>query len=178
MDWLLEDRWTIVGLGAFALLLLGVALVRTRRGALVAAMVLVVALTGLAVAVEWLVVTDREAALAALYEGAQAVRTGDEARVLALVAPEEEDLKNRVRHYLGLYDFPQVAINAPEAQILEGAQRTARIKFTARVTVKPKGGMDLSRNEILVPIEIRLRKEGDRWLVTSYQEDKWTPGPE
>jgi hypothetical protein len=177
VSWLVEDRWTIIGLGVLAQVLLGVALLHTRRGAVAAAMVLALVLTGAGVLLEWLIVTDREAALATLHEAAAAVRSGDEDRVLQFIAPEErEGLEAAVRYYLGMFEFTSIAINAPETEILDGAQRTARIRFTARVEVRGKGAMDVIRNEIVQPLEIRMRKEGDRWLVTGYEQEKWVPG--
>ncbi len=176
MNWLFEDRWTIVGLGALGELLLGVALLRTRRGALAAAMVLVFVLTGLGVLIDWLVVTDREAALNTLREAAEAVRSGDEERVLQFVAPEADEVRDGVRRYLGMADFTSIAINAPETEVREGTPQTARIRFTARVKVRPKGGIDVVRDEFPVYLEVRFRKEGDRWLVTSYERLKLVPG--
>ncbi len=141
-----------------------------------AAMLLVVVLTGLGVLTEWLVVTDGEAALATLREAAEAVRSGDEARVLAYVAPEEEQLQNDVRQHLGRADFQSIAINAPETEVRNGVPPTARIRFTARVRARPKGGSDYTREEFPLYLEVRFRKEGDRWLVTSYERLKLVPG--
>jgi hypothetical protein len=175
VSWLLEDRWTIIGLGALAELLLGVALYNTRRVAVAVGMGVVAALTGLGVLVEGLVVTDREAALATLHDAKDAVLAGDEARVLSFIEPGAEDVRGQVQRYLPMFDFHSIAINAPQTDILEGEQRIARIKFTARVKARPKGGREAIRDEAIMPLEIRLRKEGDRWLITSYEQQKWLP---
>jgi hypothetical protein len=173
---ILEDAWTLLGLGALAEFLLGVALWRTRRGALVAAIVLVAVLTGLGVLVEWLVVTDREAVEDTLRQAAAAVCSGDEEQVLRFVAPEAEDIREDVRRYLSLARFTHIAINQPQTQVFEGAQRTARVRFTARGSAEPKGGYDAARREFVEYLEVRFRREGERWLVTQYQRLKLTPG--
>jgi hypothetical protein len=178
LDWLFEDPWLIGGLGAAAEALLAVALWRTRRGAVLAAMGAVPLLTGAALLVERWVVTDREAVEATLRTAADAVRAGDERRVLQFLAPEAPpEIAAGVRTYLGLFEFKSIVIRAPETQIVKGAQTTARVRFTAHVTVHTKGAsIDLAREEMPVFLEVRFRKEQDSWLVTGYEQRSPTGG--
>ena len=173
MDSLFEDPWLIVALGLLAEALLGVALWRTRRGALLAAMGVVVVLTGLGLLIERLVVTDREAVEDTLRAAAEAVRAGDEQRVLSFVAPDAEGVREPVQRYLGTIEFTKIVIRAPETQVMQGPRRTARTRFTARVSGRFKGvEQPIAREEAVVFLEVRFRKEGDRWLVTGYEELK------
>ena len=176
MDWLFEDPWLIVGLGTLTEVFLGVAVWRTRRGAVIAAMGLVAVLTGFGLAVERWVVTDREAVEDTLRAAAAAVRAGDEGRVLRFIAPEATKVQEVVRGYLSRAEFDSIVIRAPDTQITKGAQRTARVRFTARGKGRLKGGIEVGREEFAVFLEVRLRKEGEAWLVTGYEELNRTPG--
>jgi hypothetical protein len=179
LDWLFEDPWLIVGLGALSEALLGVAAWRTRRGAVLAVMGGVVVLTGLALLLERWVVTDREAVEDTLRAAAAAVLAGDERKVLEFIAPEApREIQDAVRRYLNRAEFTNIVIRAPDTQVMKGAQRTARVRFTAHVKVRLKSGDALAREEFPVFLEVRFRKERDTWLVTGYEQLNLTPGSE
>jgi hypothetical protein len=173
VDWLFEDPWIVVGLGVLAEVLLGVAFWRTGRGAVLVGMGVVLVLTGLGLLAERLIVTDREAAEATLHAAADAVLSGDPQRVLRFVAPEADEVQDGVRRYMGLADFTKITIRSPETRILESDGRVARIRFTAHVKVRLKGGGDVPRDEYPVFLELRLRKTGGEWLVTNYENLGW-----
>jgi hypothetical protein len=176
VNWLFEDPWTIIIVGGLAELLLGVAVWRTGKVAIIGAMGIVLALIGLGLFIEWKVVTDREAAEGTLYAAADAVIAGDPQGVLRFVAPEAEEVQSAVRHYLGWVEFTKITIRSPETRILEGQQRIARIRLTAHVKVRLKTGMEVARDEFPVFLEVRLRKQGDEWLVTDYERLNFVPG--
>jgi hypothetical protein len=174
VNWLFEDPWTIIIVGSLSELLLGVAAWRTGRVAVIGIMAIVLALVALGLFVEWKVVTDRESAEATLHAAAGAVVAGDPQAVLQFVAPEAEEVQSAVHRYLGWVEFNQIIIRSPETRILEG-DRIARIRFTAHVKVRLKTGMEVGRDEFPVFLEIRLRKQGERWLVTDYERLNFGP---
>ncbi len=67
MSWLLEDPTLVLVTGAIVLVLLGVALAKTGRGAILLGMVGVAVLVAALVVVEWVVVTQRERVESTLY---------------------------------------------------------------------------------------------------------------
>jgi hypothetical protein len=168
MSWLLEEPWTVIGLGAFAEVLLAVAFFNTRRGAVLVGMGGVVIVVLLLVLLEWLVVTDREAAENTIYDAAKAAQSGDAERLLAFIAPEAQQVRSDVRSYMGWVELRSVSINALEVRLDRGTPPMAVANFTARVSLASKS-MELTHEENILPMEVTLRKEGDKWLVTAYE---------
>jgi ketosteroid isomerase-like protein len=168
MSWLLEEPWTVIGLGLFAELLLGVAFFKTRRGVMLVAMGGVVLAVASAVLLEWFVVTEREAVENTIYAAAEAAEAGDAEKLLSYVAPDAVEVRTAVRHYLGWVDLTSVSINALEVSFEGGSAKRAVARFSARVSLTSKS-VDLTRTEYLFPMEVTLRKEGDQWLVTAHE---------
>jgi hypothetical protein len=168
MSWIVEDPWTIIGIGAFVELLLAVAFFNTRRGAVLVGMggVLLVVLLG--VLVEWLVVTEKEAAENAILAAAKAAESNDPQKLLAFVAPEAAEVRAAIENYIGWVQIRDVDIRGLDVKLDSGKPPHAIARFTAYVDADTKS-LTLTHPNAPLLLEVTLRKEGDRWLVTKYK---------
>lgn len=101
---LVESPFPAIFIGIVLLAVLGVALVQTGRGVLVFWMAGVVALTGLMLGGEWLVVTEREEVEQALDGLQAAVVAGDSDAALAYVSPKPDTDRLRALAQTGMQD--------------------------------------------------------------------------
>jgi hypothetical protein len=167
VSWLFEDPTTLIVAGVLVEFLLGVALVKSGRGALALPMIGVLALVCLGVLVERLVVTDREQVETALDGVCRSLMANDVEGVLSYIDPEAGGIRSHVRSML------------PSAQITDARlydlvihvnRRTnpasARADFTGRL----KGRFQGSEGLVLRKLTVDLRQEGERWLITDYED--------
>jgi hypothetical protein len=167
MSFLLEEPWTVIGLGIFAELLLAVAFFKTRRGAVLVGMGGVLIAVLLLMLLEWFVVTEREAVENTIYDAAKAAQSGKAEQLLAFIAPEARQIRDQVRSYMGSVELRSVSIHTLEVRLDRGTPPMAVASFTARVSVDAKS-VTLAREEYLLSMDVTLHKEGDKWLVTAY----------
>ena len=99
MTWLTESFWPIVALGVVVEVVLAIALVRTGRAMWLVAMGTVLALVVAGVAVEWLVVTERED---------QAMRAATQLKATWKPAPRNPALADSTKLSEWLKQAPQV----------------------------------------------------------------------
>jgi len=168
MSTLLENPMPIIFLGIFAEAILGVMLVKTGRGALLLAMIAVLAVVLGGVGLEALVVTDREQVEATLEGGAAAFEANDLDRVLTFIAPDAQGTRNAARDALHWARFEQIKITNLEVTVVRTASPpTARAKLIVLVTARERRG-DFALVGHPVPVEIQLQQAGDRWLVIAH----------
>src|SRR5262245_54422670 len=96
----LESPWPALWLGLLAEALLGLAWYQTGNKRLFQAMVGALVVMLLLLALELLVVTDREAVSNTLEDTANAMETNDLNQVLAFIAPEATKLRTDAERYL------------------------------------------------------------------------------
>lgn len=170
MSWLFEDPTTLIVAGVLIEALLAVALVKSGRGALIPAMVGVLAVVGLGVLVERLVVTEREQVEATLDGVAAALEHNDVEGVLRFIDAAAGDIRSYVKSIL-----PQLRIT--DARIYDliininhySSPPSAQAEFTGRVKGNyrhegPAEGLYLRQ------FTVDFRQEGDRWLITAYHD--------
>ena len=172
MQLLFESPWPAIWLGVLAEALLGVAFFNTRRAALLWAMGGALVVTGLLLLTEWAVVTDVESVEYTLEAVAAALEINDVEQVLAHVAPDA----GRLRAAIGTY-VPRIKISdAKVGRDLKVTVNhltqppTARAVFTGRITGEsrnPSSGYPY--DNFLQRFAIKLRQEGDRWLLADYE---------
>ncbi len=173
MAWLLEDPWTVIGCGAFAELLLAVALFNTRRVAVLAAMGGVLAVVLVGVAVEWFVVTEVEAVENTIYSAAKAIESDEREKVLEFIAPEAVDRLKTEIQVVRFLKVTSVKIRALEVTVHKtlsaSGSLTASADFTVRGSFGSSSEASVAGRNFAVILHLKLRKDGDRWLVTDYE---------
>ena len=170
MDALLENPMPIIFAGIAVEAVLGVILVKTGRGVLLLAMIGVLVLVLGGVALEALVVTDRERVEAALDGGAAAFVDGDVDRVLTFVAPDATGTQAAVRQVLRRVDIDAIKITDLTINLVRTTSPpTARASMVCIVSGREKSGT-FAPTTRPVRVEIQLRQQGERWLVIGH---KW-----
>jgi hypothetical protein len=173
MDWLVEDPWPIVWFAAAGVGLLAVAFYHTRSKVVLAAigLVLVGALGGLAV--EWLVVTEREEVEDTLYGAAAALEANDPPQVLQFIASDATEMRAAVQRTLPQFEIGEAKIGDLKINFNRMMEPpTATAQFIGRITAKTRSEAErLPRENFIRPFEITLRREGDRWLLSDYKMD-------
>jgi hypothetical protein len=167
MAWLTEDPTVIliaIGVVAFGII---IAILKTGRGLYLTWLGGVVLLALLVVVIDRYVVTDREKVEETLYGAAAALEAGDVEAVASYLAASGEALEREVRSRMRTMEVRKARI-ASDLRIdfspLEIPPK-ATATFLGRVEVKPAS---VPLAQYLGRVKIQLAKEGDRWLVQSY----------
>ncbi|MBX9788934.1 MAG: hypothetical protein K2Y37_08450 [Pirellulales bacterium] len=148
--------------------LLAIALVRTGRGVLLAAMVGVLLVGAAGLLLERFVVTEREEIEAAFDDIADALARDDLNGVLARLAPEAAILRTEASSRM-----PRVVINSAKVRDLRVSINaranplTARADFKAIIDARDKQG-EVPYEHFIRQFSVGLRRDGDRWLLTDY----------
>ena len=117
MSWLFEDPTTLIVAGLLIEGLLAVALVKSGRALLIAAMAGVLILVGLGVLVERLVVTDREQIETTLNEVCTALEANEVPGVLSHIDPAATGMRSRVQSDLSSAHITEVRLFDLEIQV-------------------------------------------------------------
>jgi len=170
MSPLTEDPTLLIAAGVLIEALLAVALVKSGRTVLIAVMVGVLAIVLAGVIVERLIVTPREEVETTLYTAAREVEQNDVQGVLSHVDPAAADLRANVRSWLPKIRVREVAIRSLRIEVNRHKNPpTARADFVGRVHGDfHETGFD--QTTVLRQFTVEFRKQGDRWLMTSYQD--------
>jgi hypothetical protein len=167
---LLEDPTPIILAGIAIEALLGIALVRTGRGMFLVAMGVVALLTLAGVAVERFVVTDVEQVENAVEAARAAVESNNLPAALAVVAPEAAEIQQRIREGFSDAQFVEVKVRGLSMNINRTSHpMTAEVGFTVLATFDSRHGNIPYRNYV-GSVNVRLRRFGDRWLLTDVSE--------
>jgi hypothetical protein len=172
VSWLFEDPTTLIVTGLLIEGLLGVALVKSGRGALVLVMLGVLVLVGSGVLIERLVVTQHEEVEDTFDGICRALLANDVQRVLSFIDPMAADIRSQVQSVL-----PQAQITDARVYDLmidvngHASPPTAQAQFVGRVKGRFRGdGPGGDEGLVLHRFTVDLRKDGERWLVVAYQD--------
>lgn len=125
-------------------------------------------------AADLLVVTDREALQEFFPRLARAAEAGDVETVLAAIDPAERSVRDAAVRAIGRAQASAVLITRLEVTVAPGRPaRSARADMIVRVTGR---WIDGGSGTALVGLDVRLRKEGERWLVTAAEAVPVRPG--
>ncbi len=176
MSTLLEDPTPFIVLGIFAEAVLGVMLVRTGRGVLLAAMLGVLLLVLAGVALEWLAVTEVERVEATLKGAAAAMEANDEDALLAYCSSSESAAytRSRAQQALRSAEITRIKLNALKITINRlTSPPTAEARFVA--VVSAQGHRDTFGHMTRpVRLSVELCCESGRWLIIGHE---WEDGP-
>ncbi len=174
---LLQDPLPIIFFGIITAAVLGVMLLRTGRGVLLFVILGVIGLTLAGVGIEWLVVTEQERVEAALDAAAIALESNDLDTVLACCASSADHTRSEARRALRYVEFIEIKINRLEIDDINylTSRPTVTARFTALISARDRSGQFGS---VTRPIgfTVQLRKESDRWLITSHEIERAAAG--
>jgi len=170
MTWLVEDPLPIVLAGVAAEVVLLVILLQTGRGPVMLGMLGVLLLTGLLLAVEWLVVTDGERVEGTLLGIATALEKQDTAGVLGYIARDATDLRGEVQSRLARHEIAEARIGGHAEVTFNRLTHppSATARFFARI--KLRGGNSATPGgNYAGRFTVQLVEEDGQWKVAGYQ---------
>ena len=167
MSWLVEDSTLVVIAAAVFALGFLVAFLKTGRGLYLVWLGAVALIALILVLVERYVVTDRELIENTLFGAAAALEANDVEAALEYLSPTTQPLHFEVRRRMEL-------LKIEEARIAD-----LRIKFSP-LELPPKAiatflgilkfqASGIPYDRLLRRVTVKLVKDGDRWLVESYE---------
>jgi hypothetical protein len=171
MTWLVEDPWPILWVAGGILAVLAVAFYHTRSRAALAtiAVVLVIGLAGLAV--ERLVVTEREEVENTLYGAAAALVKNDPPQVLAFVSEDADEMRRGISAILPRFEIREAKVGGNLKIKFNRVVNppTATATFIGRVKANYQDpSRQMPYDNFVRQFTVRLRQEGDRWLLYEY----------
>ena len=168
---LVESPLPVLFAGVIAVAILAVAFINTQRGVFLLAIGGVVLLTGLGLALEWLVVTPREEVEAELDALAAAIATNDADAVRGHLSPEaDRRTRSRAEWALANYTFEEAKVSRLEIEINElTSPPSAKARFTGRIRASDRGGL-ISGGTGMMDFTVDYRREGNRWLILRHTE--------
>jgi len=169
---LLESPWPILSVALSIEVLLMVALLITRRGQLLWWMLGAAGLALLGLAVEWLVVTDREAIHDAMYDGAAACEANDLDRLLSHIAPSAQNVRSDAQLLLGRVEVTMARILEMEIRIdRQASPRAAKVFLKAIGKGRDRRG-EFPFEAYAGKIAVQLQRLDGRWLVVDYTPEE------
>lgn len=176
MSWLVEDPLPIIVAVVLIQFVLVVVLYQTGRGVVLVAMAAVLVLGLVGLAIEWVVVTDRERVSDQLQELATAVERGDVQRVLASIDPQAAPVRADAQQYMDRFEIDSARLHLLSLHINQVTNPA-----TARVRVRiAASGRDLRGQSpwerFVRTIELELREENERWVIHSYRLEPYQGG--
>ena len=174
---LFEDPTLLIIGGAIVELFFLITLIQTGRAAVIGGIVLVAAIVGAGWAVEWLVVTDREAVEARLNDTARALEHNDLNEVLSHVATDATEVRERLSAILPSANIEQAKIRDLEIQVQANTDpKTARAQLRGIIHGRDRAGQ-MPHDTFMRRFSVRLRQEQDKWVITDYEELPQTGHP-
>jgi hypothetical protein len=172
MSRLLESPWPILIGGATVEVLLVVALVRSGRGSLLAAIAGVGVLTGALVVVERMIVTETERVEITLDELSAALVRNNLEETLDFIAASAGEVRDLAKSTLPLVSISEAHVGSDLSITLdERAQPpTALASFTGRFQLKALRG-SVPYENMIRRFRIKFEKQEKRWLIVAVAEE-------
>jgi hypothetical protein len=173
---LFENPLRIIFIGIVIETVLGIVLLRTGRGALLWAMLGILALMLVGVGVERLVVTEKERVEMTLDGIISALEANDLQRVLTYIAPGAVQTRNRAAWALGRIEVQSARIYRLEITINRlTSPMTAKAAFFGHISYRDRQG-EIPYSNYGSRFVVDLRKQGDAWVVTGHVEEQEMEG--
>ncbi len=172
MELLVENPLPAIFLGIVAAAVVGVVFVNNRNFRVLWALPVIFLLTLGGVALEWLIITEREEVEETLDGIAAALEANDLDAVLRYVSPQAEQTRQRAAWAMGIVTIRDVRMRNREVRINRlTSPPTAEVQFNGTLFFdlkQPQIGM--IRDVYLARFVVQLESDGDRWLVTDHIE--------
>jgi hypothetical protein len=168
----LESPWPWLIIGITVEVALVIALLITRRGNLLWAMLGTAVFTLLGLGVERLVVTDREAVRQTLDAGVAAARANSLERLLDCISPRAKLPQDYARTVLGRVQIEEAHIHDVEITVnRQVTPPTAVSRFLAVGKGQDRQG-EIPYKAFAQRVIVNLHLEGARWLVTDFDVEE------
>lgn len=171
----LESPWPLLLIGTVLEAVLALFLLRTGQGKYLAAILGVGAVLLGGLAVERFVVTDRERVEHTLDAAVAAVKANDIQRLLDCLSPSAQNTREEARWLLGRVEVTDAWIRELEITVNRlTSPPTAKARFLAVGTGRDRRN-EFPYRTFAQKVEVKLRREGDRWLATGYDVEDFSP---
>jgi hypothetical protein len=173
MNWLLENPLPLLLMGLAAEAILTVLLLQTGRGALLLGMLAIALVTAALVAVESVIVTDREAIEETLFAAAAAVERNDVRGLLRYLSLDAAPLQGEIERIFAQVKFAEARITSqPEIMISQLSEPpSATASFLARIRIT-QGNDRAPVGSHLGRFRVRLERESVGWRIADYEEPR------
>jgi hypothetical protein len=169
MTYFTEDSLWMIFAGIAVEAVLGVILFRTGRGTALWAMIGVALLVVLGVAVERLIVTEKEEVEYALDDIAAALDANDLNRVLAFISPADKKSRSEAAWAMDRCEIRGTTVLGLQVIVNElFIPHTAQARFRGIIRYRDRKN-EIPYNSYASDFSVSFRKEGDRWIVTGYE---------
>ncbi len=121
--------------------------------------------------------TDREQIESLIYKTADAIERNDFETAYQIIGDEKTEAM--ARQELPQFEFTMAAVNKLRSiEMIEGsASQEAEADLSVKVDVSSKRG-GVKNFRVVRTLQLRFRKEGDRWVVIQYQHSPIAGGPD
>ena len=167
----------MIALGIVVEAILAVVLLRTGRGAVIGLMVAVAGLVLLGLVFERIIVTPQEEVEQTLDGVASALEADSLPRVLDYLAPDAPQLRSLAETNMPDLHFSEAKIRDLKTSVNRFVDPpTATAEFLGVLSVKDSRGQ-FPYEHYLDRFTVHLRREGNRWLLTSYERHASAESP-
>jgi hypothetical protein len=173
MTWLAENSLAIWMIGAIALTFAVIVYYQTRSLGSLLGITGVIFATAALLLVSWLIETPREAIERSLYELATTVEANDVKGALSFIAPSAApQLRKDVSELMPLVKIERARITStPEIEVESGSNpKAASVNCQGMIVAVNK--QDGLKGGAYDRLKMKWVRQGDRWLIESYQSDK------
>lgn len=168
MSWLVEDPTPTLVAIVLVEALLVLALVKTGRGILLAAIVGVALLGAGLLALEWLVVTDKESVEETLAAAAHALEANDPEAVIRFI-DQASPMRSRVKQEMSQVTISKASFSRLDVKFNRlVSPPTAEADFMGYINGRDRRG-ELPYENFAGRFIVRLRREGEGWVMTDYE---------
>jgi len=171
MTTLFESPWPVIFCGVVAEAILGAVFLGSRRVIFLLPMAIVLVLVLSGVALERMVVTQREEVEATLDGLAAALEANDVEGALGYLSPSAGATRGRAQWALDRFKVTKAKISGLEITVNKLTNPpSATAAFTGSLGLFDRRG-EVPTSSYPISFTAEFRKEGDRWLVTKHTED-------
>jgi hypothetical protein len=173
MTWLAENSLAIWMIGAIALTFAVIVFLQRRTSGALIGIAGVIGVTALLLLLSWLIETPREAVERSLYQLATTVEANDVKGALSFIAPSAApQMRRDVNELMPLVKIERARITStPEIEVESGPNpKTAAVVCQAMIVAVNK--QDGLKGGAYDRLHMKWIRQGDRWLIESYQSDK------
>lgn len=170
MTILLEQPVPILIVGLLAAAAAGVAFVSTGRLPFGLATLALLALTGVLLALEWFVETDREQVEHSIYDTATAIQANDAPTVLSRISQLSPQVRSQAEQELARYTIAGFKINDLDIMVKSDHKPPLATAIIACMATGRFKGESPPNHSVPAELTLNMRREDDGvWRVTSYK---------
>lgn len=173
MTWLFENPWPLLFFGGITLAIIAGGWLQTQRRELIYAFVAAVLVFGGLLALERIVVTEREELQATIEQIAREAEANNVEAMVRHIHSGAPGLKEHLRSRMALVDISKVSVkNNLKAEFSGGeANRKAVTSFNVVVTASDRAGL-IKDQPFPRFIEVTFQKEDGQWRCVDFKDSE------